>query len=99
MADTTPTDSTAGDIDDPDEIRALVDAAPPLSVRQQEQLRLIFGGARYRTADPARKGDGRSVNTPSVPSVTAVHRYALDVDDSGQIHAGCLDPDTYRPFP
>lgn len=57
MADTTPTNSTAGDIDDPDEIRALVDAAPPLSVRQQEQLRLILGAARYRAPDPAQEGD------------------------------------------
>lgn len=39
------------------------------------------------------------MNTPPVPSVTAVHRYALDVDDSGQIGAGYLHPDTYRPFP
>jgi hypothetical protein len=31
--------------------------------------------------------------------VTAVHRYVLDADDSGQISAGYLHPDTYRPFP
>jgi hypothetical protein len=57
VADTTPTGSTAGDIDDPDEIRALVDAAPPLSVRQQEQLRLILGAARYYAHGTVQEGD------------------------------------------
>ncbi|MFK0297275.1 hypothetical protein ACIQU6_43340 [Streptomyces sp. NPDC090442] len=42
MNDTAPTNDTARADGYAAEIRALVDAAPPLSVRQRERLRLVF---------------------------------------------------------
>ncbi|MEV5124294.1 hypothetical protein AB0K49_16115 [Streptomyces decoyicus] len=63
MNATTPTSGTSPTDDYAAEIRALVDAAPPLSVRQRERLRLVFR-ARPRadtgTARTRRPGSGRA---------------------------------------
>ncbi|WP_236238808.1 hypothetical protein [Streptomyces sp. CC228A] len=52
-------------------IRALVDAAPPLSPRQRERLRLILGGVLGRRADeppaPRRTPHKRSPVHPDPP--------------------------------
>ncbi|QRX90844.1 hypothetical protein [Streptomyces noursei] len=42
MSDTSPKNHAGSADDYADQIRALVDAAPPLSVRQRERLRLVF---------------------------------------------------------
>lgn len=53
MTDTTPTSGTGPADDYAAQIRAVVDAAPPLSVRQRERLRLIFRTRRaLARADP-----------------------------------------------
>ncbi|WP_155059731.1 hypothetical protein [Streptomyces blattellae] len=64
MTDTAPTNGTEHADDYAAEIRALVDAAPPLSVRQRERLRLVFrarpapSGADTGTARGRRPGSG-----------------------------------------
>jgi hypothetical protein len=58
MTDTTPTNGT-GHTDDADRIRALVDAAPPLSVRQRERLRLIFRARPSPVRAPADRTGAR----------------------------------------
>lgn len=41
-----------------DRIRALVDAAPPLSPRQRERLRQIFASARRDAVEPPEPPEG-----------------------------------------
>lgn len=60
MTETTTAHSGDQDAERADAIRALVDAAPPLSVRQRERLRLVFQ-SRPATADrAARPGHARA---------------------------------------
>ncbi|MFE6742319.1 hypothetical protein [Streptomyces tubercidicus] len=63
MSDTTPTNGTAPADEFAAQIRALVDAAPPLSLRQRERLRLVLR-ARPRAdtgnANSHRPGSGRA---------------------------------------
>ncbi|WP_157880126.1 hypothetical protein [Streptomyces natalensis] len=49
MSDTSPKNHARPADDYADQIRALVDAAPPLSVRQRERLRLVFRARPHAT--------------------------------------------------
>ncbi|MDH2393349.1 hypothetical protein QCN29_32215 [Streptomyces sp. HNM0663] len=60
MNDTTPTGETARTDAYAAEIRALVDAAPPLSVRQRERLRLVFKSRPLTADSDARPGRAQS---------------------------------------
>jgi hypothetical protein len=67
MSDTSPTNGTDPADDYAAEIRSLVDAAPPLSVRQRERLRLVFrarprtdAGSGTGSAGARRPGTGRA---------------------------------------
>ncbi|MFC3347761.1 hypothetical protein ACFOOM_10040 [Streptomyces echinoruber] len=64
VIDSSPTNGSDPADDYAAEIRALVDAAPPLSVRQRERLRLVFrarpapSGADTGTTRPGGTGSG-----------------------------------------
>ncbi|WP_411146984.1 hypothetical protein [Streptomyces sp. x-80] len=60
MTDTAPTSSSARSDEHADAIRALVDAAPPLSVRQRERLRLVFQSRAATPDEVPRPGRARS---------------------------------------
>ncbi|MEV0438974.1 hypothetical protein AB0I84_09380 [Streptomyces spectabilis] len=60
MNDTAPTGGSDRSDSYADTIRALVDSAPPLSVRQRERLRLVFKARPATAENGARPGRARS---------------------------------------